>query len=191
MSAPIVIPARTGTAGAVPAAVHPIVVVASLALVALVTRAGAVVWPSMATIAVVALAADVDRRTLRIPNRLLVGATLPLVAVAVASLASGSSAPIRSMVEGACVMALPVLVVHLVAPGGMGFGDVKAAAVLGAAVGLIQPAFGLAALAIGAGLTVAWAVVRGRRLVPFGPGLVAGTVAALSAALLLGLEVSP
>jgi leader peptidase (prepilin peptidase)/N-methyltransferase len=191
MSAPIVIPARTGTARAVPAAFHPIAVVVPLAMAALVARAAPSVWASIAAITVAALAADVDRRTRRIPNRHLAGASLPLVALAVASLASGSTAPLRSMVAGSFLMALPVLVLHLVAPGGMGFGDVKAAALLGAAVGVVEPSLGLLALAIGTGLTVAWAAVRRHSIVPFGPGLVIGAVVAVGSALVIGLEASP
>ena len=77
---------------------------------------------------------------------------------------------------------------HLVSPAGMGFGDVKAGAVAGAALGLIDPQLAVLALVLGLAAAASWGLVRRSRTVPFGPGLVAGALAALVVARLVGIE---
>ena len=68
----------------------------------------------------------------------------------VAALAlTGSGALLRDVLTGALVVAGPLLAVHLITPSGMGFGDVKAGAVLGAAMGLIDVELALLALVAG------------------------------------------
>jgi leader peptidase (prepilin peptidase)/N-methyltransferase len=47
-------------------------------------------------------------------------------------------------------MALPVLALHLLSPASMGFGDVKAAVVLGAAVGTVDARLAAVALCLAA-----------------------------------------
>ena len=64
----------------------------------------------------------------------------------------------------------PLLLTHLVSPTGMGFGDVKAAAVLGAALGLIDPQVALLALVLGLASAAVWGLARRARSVAFGPG---------------------
>ena len=59
---------------------------------------------------------------------------------------------------------------HLVSPAGMGFGDVKAGAVIGAAVGLVDPQLAALALVLGLAGSAGWAAVRRRRTIPLGPG---------------------
>ena len=120
-----------------------------------------------------AAAVDVDER--RLPN-VLVGAaavavilTAALVAVGEGSLGAGP------MAIGAGLMAAPLLVMHLVAPASMGFGDVKAATVLGAGLGTIEPQLSLVALCIASAATALVGLVGRRRDLPFGPGLVGGT----------------
>ena len=133
---------------------HPAVIVAPIAMVP-------------------AAAVDVDER--RLPN-VLVGAaavavilTAALVAVGEGSLGAGP------MAIGAGLMAAPLLVMHLVAPASMGFGDVKAATVLGAGLGTIEPQLSLVALCIASAATALVGLVGRRRDLPFGPGLVGGT----------------
>ena len=53
--------------------------------------------------------------------------------------------------RGAALMAAPLLVLHLVSPPSMGFGDVKLALLLGAAVGVLDWQLAIPALALAAG----------------------------------------
>lgn len=134
-------------------------------------------------VAIGAVAAVVDARTGRIPNRLV---AMAAVAVAVAVLTSivvdGPGAAPWSTLVGAIAFAGPLLVCHLVAPDSIGFGDVKLAAVAGAALGLVDGRLGLLALCISTGATAIAGVVGRRSTLPLGPGLMLGTaVAALTA----------
>jgi leader peptidase (prepilin peptidase)/N-methyltransferase len=125
-----------------------------------------------------AAAAASDWRTHRVPNVLVAVALVPaLVAVL---LVDDRVHLLASVALGAGVMALPLLVVHLAAPAAMGFGDVKLAAALGAALGVWDPTLGVPALAVAAGLTLLAAAWRRRTAMPFGPGLVTGAGAALA-----------
>ena len=67
-------------------------------------------------------------------------------------------------------MALPLLLMHLASPSSMGFGDVKLAVVVGAAVGAADWQLALPALALAAGATATVGIVERLRHVPFGPG---------------------
>jgi leader peptidase (prepilin peptidase)/N-methyltransferase len=88
-------------------------------------------------------------------------------------------------------MALPLVLVHLVSPAAMGFGDVKLAVALGAAAGLIAPGLALTGLAAAAGLTLLLACCGRRVTVPFAPGLVSGTAAALALGSFHAWKVAP
>jgi prepilin signal peptidase PulO-like enzyme (type II secretory pathway) len=70
----------------------------------------------------------------------------------------------------------------------MGFGDVKAGAVLGAALGLIDVQLAVLALIVGLAGSAACALVRRRRTIALGPGLVAGAMVALVVAQVLPVE---
>jgi leader peptidase (prepilin peptidase) / N-methyltransferase len=91
-----------------------------------------------------------------------------------------------SVVVGAAAMALPLLLIHLLAPTAMGFGDVKLAAALGAALGVLEPRLAVPALAVACGLTLFAALWKRRPALPFAPGLVGGTTAALALGALEG-----
>jgi leader peptidase (prepilin peptidase)/N-methyltransferase len=119
-----------------------------------------------------------DVRQRRLPNAL----TLPGAAVVLAvALAMGRGEP---ALIGAVVLALFYLAVHLVAPAGMGAGDVK----LAIGVGALTGSFGVDAwvlAALGAPvLTAIWAVAvafRGRAAtVPHGPSMCAAAAAAVA-----------
>ena len=131
---------------------------------------------------VLGAAALVDVAERRLPNRLVVAALVPVV-VTVA--VSWSSDVLRDVVAGAALVGVPLLVTHLVSPAGMGFGDVKAGAVLGAALGLLSPQLALFALVLGLATGAICGLVRGARSIPLGPALVAGALAALVAGHLL------
>ena len=123
-------------------------------------------------------AALADQRTNRVPNALVALAIVPtLVAV---RLADHPAHLLTSLALGVGAMALPLLVVHLVAPAAMGFGDVKLAVALGAGLGVLEPTLAVLALAIASGLTLLVAACSRRSAMPFAPGLVLGATAAMA-----------
>jgi leader peptidase (prepilin peptidase)/N-methyltransferase len=124
---------------------------------------------------VLVVAALVDAVEHRLPNKLVAAAALPVVtALAVA----GSADLVRDAALGSALVAGPLLATHLVTPAGMGFGDVKAGAVLGAAVGLLDVEVALLALVLGLGFAAAWGLGRRARSVALGPALVGGALVA-------------
>jgi leader peptidase (prepilin peptidase)/N-methyltransferase len=82
---------------------------------------------------------------------------------------------------GALVMALPLLALHTISPASMGFGDVKAAIVLGAAIGTIDGRLGIVALCIAALAGTVFGVTTRRHTIAFGPFLVVATIVTLLA----------
>jgi leader peptidase (prepilin peptidase)/N-methyltransferase len=84
-----------------------------------------------------------------------------------------------SMLAGAAAMTAPLLVLHLISPRSMGFGDVKVALVLGAALGTVAWQLGLLALCAAAGLGATVGLARRSATIAFGPFLVAGVAVAL------------
>ena len=134
---------------------------------------------------VLVVAALVDAVEHRLPDVLVLAASLPVVAALVLA---GSPDLARSAAVGSVVVAGPLLVTHLVTPSGMGFGDVKAGAVLGAALGLIDVEVALLGLVLGLGLGAVWGVGRRVRSIALGPALVLGALAAVVIARLVGVE---
>lgn len=148
------------------------------------TFAGAVAIGSAVAVAVVValgtLAAAVDLRVGRIPNRLVALAGAAAIAgTAAEALASDPGRALAGPWLGSAAFAGPLLLAHLVSPRSIGFGDVKLAAVSGAALGLVDARLGLVALCVATGATAAVGLVRRRAQLPLGPGLVAGTALAL------------
>ena len=131
-------------------------------------------------LAVGAVTAGIDVDTGRLPDRLVglcgIGSAMLVVSEAVAG--RGPAAAVGA-VAGALAFAGPLLVVHLVAPGAMGFGDVKFAAALGLGLGVVDPVVSVLALCLACGVSVVAAALAGRPKVPFGPGLVLGAAVAL------------
>ncbi len=125
---------------------------------------------------VLVLAALVDVVEHRLPNVVVLCAAVPVVT---ALALTGSGTLLRDVLTGALVVAGPLLAVHLITPSGMGFGDVKAGAVLGAAMGLIDVELALLALVLGLGAGAAWGVATRARSIALGPSLVAGALAAV------------
>ncbi|MCU0261392.1 MAG: prepilin peptidase, partial [Ilumatobacteraceae bacterium] len=126
----------------------------------------------LAAIALAALtaAAAVDASRRRLPDELVGLGALALVPLLFTEHRSG-------VVLGAVLLAGPVLALHLASPERMGFGDVKAAAVLGGVVGLVDPVGSLVVLCLGAGSAAAWGLARRVPDVALGPFLVtAGAV---------------
>jgi len=118
-----------------------------------------------------------DIRHRRLPNALtLPGAGAILLAAAVA----GRGLP---ALAGAAALAGTYLMVHLVAPAGMGAGDVKLALGLGGLAGCFGAAVWFAAALAAPLLTALLALLRGARAVPHGPAMCLATAAAVGLAL--------
>ena len=111
------------------------------------------------------IAARHDRRTHRIPNRLLVAAA----AVCAVGATAAGPAQLRDVAWGTLVAGAPMLVVRLTR--GIGMGDVKMAAVVGAAGGLVHPLVGPVAVMVMAGTVAAVGAVTGRQRWALGPFL--------------------
>ena len=125
-------------------------------------------------------AALVDVIERRLPNRMIgSAAVIGVVAITIERLVVGVDIGVSGAALGALAMSGPLLAMHLAVPASIGFGDVKLAAVAGAALGLVDPVAGLVALAIGSGLAAVMGVAGRRRTVAFGPGLLAGAIATL------------
>ena len=129
----------------------------------------------------------IDLDTFLLPNRIVYPLTVAVVALLAAAAITGDDVGHlgRALVGGAAAFTV-FLVLHLVSPRGMGFGDVKLAFVLGVALGWVSAAtvfLGLfLAFLLGSviGILLIATGRRGRRdHVPFGPFLALGTVLAL------------
>ncbi len=126
------------------------------------------------------LAAVADARTARLPDRLVALTALPAALLALGLVVDGgSAAPLAAGFAGAAAAAGPLLAMHLVSPNAIGFGDVKFAAALGLALGLVDWRLAMVALCVAAGSTAAAGLVTHRRELPLGPGLLVGSAAVL------------
>lgn len=124
-----------------------------------------------------------------IPNRIVyptIFVSVPLLAVAAA--ADGDWTNFRHALLGAALAWLALLVVHLISPAGMGFGDVRLAFVLGLFLGWLSLRHVLTGIflgfllgaVIGVGL-VALRIRSRKDAVPFGPFLAGGAILAVFA----------
>ncbi|WP_445081895.1 prepilin peptidase [Streptomyces spongiicola] len=169
---PLLVPAATAlSCAALAAAVGP--------------RPELVVWLLLVPVAV--LLALVDRNVHRLPDQL----TLPLAAAAAVLLGGAAALPgaggsWTTALLGGPVLGAGYLVLFLVHPNGMGFGDVKLALSLGVVLGwygwevLFVGAF--AGFLLGAVYGLGLVVLRGARrdtAIPFGPFMVSGTLVGL------------
>jgi leader peptidase (prepilin peptidase)/N-methyltransferase len=131
-----------------------------------------------ATLALVASAASVDLRTRRIPNPLTYGGALGALALA----AGGGLAPLALATAGLAFAAAVMAVVYVIGRGGLGLGDVKLAAAVGAVLGPAGvPAF-LLASGIAGGLAALILLALGRsrsEVMPYAPALAVGALVAL------------
>jgi leader peptidase (prepilin peptidase) / N-methyltransferase len=115
-----------------------------------------------------------DLRERRLPNLLtLPGAGLILLAAAVA----GRGLP---ALAGAAALGSVYLLVHLLAPAGMGAGDVKLAIGLGGLAGCFGAGVWFLAALAAPLLTVLFGMVCGVRTVPHGPAMCLATACAVS-----------
>ena len=129
----------------------------------------------------------IDLERYIIPNRIVYPTLFIAIPLMVgAALAEGEPERIRSAAIGSVAAWFAMLVVHVISPKGMGFGDVRLSAVIGLFLGWIELELVLLGMllgfllasVIGIGLMVAGR--RGRKdAVPFGPFLAAGAVLAI------------
>ncbi|MFD8311297.1 prepilin peptidase [Streptomyces sp. NPDC059694] len=170
-----------------PRVLAPVVTVAVCVVLAAATgaRPELIVWWALTPVAV--LLAVVDRRVHRLPDPL----TLPLAGAAVlllgaAALLPGHAGSWTSGLLGGLALGGFYLLLFLINPNGMGFGDVKLALALGVVLGW----YGWAVLFVGGftgflfgavyGLGLVLLRRAGRRTgIPFGPFMMAGTLTGL------------
>lgn len=141
------------------------------------------VVPAPAGLAVVALlpAAVIDLRERRLPDLWVGSAAAVFLAATMTAWIGGESPAVGHAGLGVLLTAGPILTLHLVSPASMGFGDVKAAAVLGLAVGSVDWRLAIVALTLAAGAAGATGIVARVRTIAFGPFLVLGAATALVA----------
>jgi leader peptidase (prepilin peptidase)/N-methyltransferase len=149
-------------------------IVATVVLtVAWVPRSSAAVATGGSLLALV-IAALVDAVVHRLPNALVMAAAAPVLVTLVLR-----GDLVGEAIAGAALLGGPLLVTHLVAPSGMGFGDVKAGTVLGAALGLLAGSLALVALVIGLLAAATFGLLGRRRAIALGPALVLGALLAV------------
>ena len=151
------------------------------------SRAPAAIATGLA-LGVITAAALVDAVDHRLPNGLVAMAAMPVGVATAITAAAGSLDVALGALAGAALLGVPLLITHLLSPVGMGFGDVKAGAVVGGAVGLVSAQLAVLTLVLALGGSAAWAVIHRRRTIPLGPGLVGGALLALAIARWFGLE---
>ena len=140
-----------------------------------------VLFASLLAISVI----DLERNI--IPNRIVyptIFLSVPLLAVA--AVAEGDLGRLGQALVGAAAAWAALLVIHLVSPAGMGFGDVRLSFVLGLFLGWLDLRLVLIGLFLGfllgsvLGVLLVLLRLRGRRdHIPFGPFLAAGAALAV------------
>lgn len=130
--------------------------------------------------AVVLVAAAIfDAQYRRLPDRFTIVAG---VAVTGAAVVAATTEPVL----GAVAFTVPLLLVHLIDPVAMGFGDVKIAVVLGAACGIVDWRLSLVALLGAAAAASVMAAARRVNSIAFGPALVGATVIVVAPSMVAG-----
>lgn len=134
--------------------------------------------PAAATVGALVPAAVVDVGERRLPDRLVAfgGLVLLVATITTGTVATGSS------IAGVVALAGPILVLHLVSPAAMGFGDVKLAVVLGAAIGTWDWRLALGVLCLAAATGAALGLLRRSDTIAFGAHLVAASAIVVLAA---------
>jgi leader peptidase (prepilin peptidase) / N-methyltransferase len=143
------------------------------------TILGVAPFPAALTIALLVPAAVIDVEERRLPDVWVATALITLVVALTGASASGRDVEVIGPIAGALAMMLPLLALHLVSPAAMGFGDVKAAAVLGAALGSVDWRLAAVALCVAALLGSVTGLAGRRRSIAFGPHLVAASIVVL------------
>jgi leader peptidase (prepilin peptidase) / N-methyltransferase len=148
---------------------------------------GLTLIPFLWLVPVLAVAAVTDLRTMLIPKRVVwVGFGVGVALIAAVAISRGNPGELTTALVGAGAYFGFLFVMHVISPGGMGFGDVRLALVLGLYLGWIDIRLPLFGLLIGNVVYLAYAlpqrIRKGRdegRFSPFGPGLALGTLLAV------------
>lgn len=177
-------PPRRGGLRYAPSLLAPVVTALGCAAVAAATgaRPELAVWLLLAPVAV--LLAAIDRRVHRLPDELtLPAAGAAAVLLGVAALLPEHAGSWLSALLGGTALGAFYLLLFLINPNGMGFGDVKLALSLGVALGwygwAVVFAGGFAGFLFGAAYGFGLMVMRraGRKTgIPFGPFMIAGAL---------------
>ncbi|MEM8618192.1 MAG: A24 family peptidase [Actinomycetota bacterium] len=125
-------------------------------------------------------AATVDLREQRLPDRLVAMGGLLLVIALTLDMVGGGSLPAASMLAGLITAGSPLLLIHVVSPVALGFGDVKTAVVLGASLGVVDWRLSLVMLVLAAGGAAVVGLILRIEAIAFGPALVMAAAAALA-----------
>ncbi|MEV6163305.1 prepilin peptidase [Streptomyces sp. NPDC052052] len=167
-----------------PGALVPVVTALACVVLAAATglRPELAVWLLLAPVGV--LLATIDRRVHRLPDRLtLPAAAAAAVLLGVAALLPEHGGSWRSALLGGAGLGAFYYLLYLINPSGMGFGDVKLALSLGAALGWygwgVVFAGGFAGFLLGAVYGLVLMVLRraGRKTgIPFGPFMLTGAL---------------
>ncbi|CAB4946508.1 unannotated protein [freshwater metagenome] len=129
----------------------------------------------------------IDLDTFLLPNRIVYPLTIAVTLLfVVAGVLDGGVGDFRRALLCGLVVFAVFLLLHLISPRGMGFGDVKFSFVLGVALGWVSPATAFLGIfmgfllgsVVGIGL-IATKVKTRKDHVPFGPFMALGTVSAL------------
>lgn len=156
---------------------------AMAAIVALAAAAigGAAPFASALAVGILVPAAVIDIQIQRLPDVWVASAALVFVAALVVSAAAGHDVDLIGVLIGAASMSTPVVALHLVSPASMGFGDVKASALLGAALGAVDWRLGVVALCLAGLLGATFGLAARRRTIAFGPWLIGAALVCLVA----------
>ena len=141
--------------------------------------------PYLWLVPVLVVAAAIDIRTMLIPRRIVwVGFWVGLALLTATTLVTSSPEVLLRSLAGAGLYFGFLFVTHMVSPGGMGFGDVRLALLLGLYLGRLD----IMLTAVGLFLACIFGVImglgvrratNGQRHFPFGPGLALGTMVAI------------
>ena len=147
----------------------------------------AVLVPFLWLVPVVVTAAVTDLRTMLIPKRVVwVGLGVGFASIAAVAVWLGIPGSLPSAIVGSLAYFGLMFVFHVISPGGMGFGDVRLALVLGLYLGWLDWRLPLFGLLLGNLAYLVYAVPQriangrdGDKFSPFGPGLAMGTLLAV------------
>jgi len=160
------------------------VVIAVLAIANTELASPLLIVSSALSLTSLGVAAGIDLRSMRIPNSLLV------IAALFGAVAADVTNAVLAPLAGAGIAAAPLLLIHLLDPRAIGFGDVKFAAASGVVVAAIAwPAAILVPLLGFVGVAIV-RIVSPRRRRPFGPYLMIATSVAVVAAALISTGVN-